>query len=264
SHGIEQIVYSGIGTLRELGTATTFGIGEALYELSRLEELLGMPADARVQPRVMPPVLLVREEIGHLRAVMVEEVLDTRDLVVKSLGPYLPRLRGVVGATILGDGSVAPVLDLPELLRESVTTPVHLTASPASPRSQAEVVRPRFVLAVDDSLSARRALLQLAQDAGFETRGARDGLEAIEIINGRRPDLVLADLEMPRMNGLELTAHLRAQPDTHDLPVIMITSRATEKHRREADKVGVNAYLIKPFMEDELLGCMHQLLRKTP
>ena len=117
------------------------------------------------------------------------------------------------------------------------------------------------MLAVDDSLSARRSLAQFAQDAGFEVRTARDGLEAIEIITGKQPDIVLADLEMPRMNGLELTAHLRANPATRELPVIMITSRSTEKHRREAETMGVNVYLTKPFVEDELLEHIHKLLR---
>jgi chemosensory pili system protein ChpA (sensor histidine kinase/response regulator) len=116
-------------------------------------------------------------------------------------------------------------------------------------------------LGCHDSLSARRSLAQFVQDAGFEVRTARDGLEAIEIINGKRPDLVLADLEMPRMNGLELTAHLRANQATRTLPVIMITSRATAKHRHEAEAVGVDTYLTKPYMEDELLEQIHRLLR---
>jgi CheY-like chemotaxis protein len=97
-------------------------------------------------------------------------------------------------------------------------------------------VRRQSALAVDDSLSARRSLAQFVQDTGLEVRTARDGLEAIEIINRKRPDIVLADLEMPRMNGLELAAHLRANQTTHDLPVIMITSRSTDKHRREAER----------------------------
>ena len=94
-------------------------------------------------------------------------------------------------------------------------------------------------------------------------RTARDGLEAIEIINGNRPDIVLADLEMPRMNGLELAAHLRANQSTRDLPVIMITSRSTDKHRREAEAMGVNVYLTKPFAENELLGHIKKLLRRA-
>ncbi len=258
SRGVEQIVYSGIGQIKLLGAKRLFHLDDALYELTRLEDLLRLPPDSRTHCRVTPPVLLVREDNGNRRAVLVEEVLSTRDLVVKNLGPYLPRLHGIVGAAILGDGGVAPVLDLPELLREPVTPlggVAHPSPTPDAPSS-------RFVLAVDDSLSARRALLQLVQDAGFEARGAKDGLEAVEIIDGRRPDLVLADLEMPRMNGMELTSHLRANPATRDLPVIMITSRATEKHRREAEKAGVNRYLTKPFRDDDLLGHIHHLLEQ--
>ena len=246
--------------LGEFRPGTLLILDDALYELTRLEDLLQLPPDSRTHCRVTPPVLLVREDNGNRRAVLVEEVLSTRDLVVKNLGPYLPRLHGIIGAAILGDGSVAPVLDLPELLREPVTrldgVAQHSPAPAPDPSSS------RFVLAVDDSLSARRALLQLMQDAGFEARGAKDGLEAVEIIHGRRPDLVLADLEMPRMNGMELTSHLRANPVTREVPVIMITSRATEKHRHEAEKVGVNRYLTKPFRDDDLLGHIHHLLQQ--
>lgn len=98
------------------------------------------------------------------------------------------------------------------------------------------------------------------EDAGFEVRTARDGLEAIGIIHDRRPDILLVDLEMPRMNGLELTSHVRASDVTQNLPVIMITSRSTEKHRREAKAMGVNVYLTKPFAEDELLGHINSVL----
>ncbi len=258
--GIEQILYSGVGAIQTLGKVTTYQIGDEVYELTALDTLLDLPPDHRVRSRTAPPVLLVREETGAIRAVLAQEIVDSRELVVKNLGQYLPRINGIVGATILGDGSVAPVLDLPELLRAPAAgravRPIARTAAPVAPASR----RP-FVLAVDDSLSARRSLAQFAQDAGFEVRTARDGLEAIEVINGKRPDLVLADLEMPRMNGLELTAHLRANQATRQLPIIMITSRSTEKHRREAETTGVNVYLTKPFREDELLGHIHRLLQ---
>ncbi|MFO1424637.1 MAG: response regulator [Candidatus Competibacteraceae bacterium] len=260
--GIEQILYSGIGTIQKLGKITTYQMGDEIYELTSLDTMLNLPPDHRAQSRAVPSVLLVREDTGAVRAVLAQEIIDSRDLVVKNLGQYIPRLNGIVGATILGDGSVAPVLDLPELLRAPTAgQPALAAARAAAPTATAP--HRLFVLAVDDSLSARRSLAQFAQDAGFEVRTARDGLEAIEIINGKRPDLVLADLEMPRMNGLELTAHLRANQATHELPVIMITSRSTEKHRREAETTGVNVYLTKPFLEDELLGHIHQLLRRA-
>jgi chemotaxis protein histidine kinase CheA len=259
--GIEQILYPGAGTIQRLGKITTYQVGEAIYELSSLETLLNLPTDQRSQHRAEPPALLVREETGAIRAVLTQEVVDSRDLVVKPLGRYVPKINGVVGATILGDGSVAPVLDLPELLR----TPVLLQAASAAQSTSPTASAPRrqTALAVDDSLSARRSLAQFAQDAGLEVRTARDGLEAVEIINRKRPDIVLADLEMPRMNGLELAAHLRANQATKDLPVIMITSRSTDKHRLEAERAGVNVYVTKPFVEDELLGHIKKLLRPS-
>jgi chemosensory pili system protein ChpA (sensor histidine kinase/response regulator) len=259
--GIEQILYSGAGVIQPLGNATIYQVGNAVYELTALDTLLNLPTDRRTRPRTSMPVLLVREETGALRAVLVQETVDSRELVVKPLGRYVPKINGVVGATILGDGSVAPVLDMPELLR-TLPTAIRpaLTTATVQPIPAAPATHRLFALVVDDSLSARRSLAQLAQDAGLEVRTARDGLEAIELIASKRPDIVLADLEMPRMNGLELAAHLRANQATRDLPIIMITSRSTDKHRREAAAMGVNVYLTKPFAEDELLGHLKKLL----
>jgi chemosensory pili system protein ChpA (sensor histidine kinase/response regulator) len=182
----------------------------------------------------------------------VQEVLAGTDLVVKDLGRYVQRLPGIVGATILGDGAVTPVLDLPELVGGARKALGHAVNALADEAEQ-EARRLPMALVVDDSLSARRALVQVMQDAGYEVREARDGLEAVDIVAGKRPDIVLADMEMPRMNGIELTFHLRARPETADLPVIMITSRSTAKHRQQAETAGVNAYLTKPFLDDELL-----------
>jgi len=164
----------------------------------------------------------------------------------------VPRLPGIVGATILGDGAVTPVLDLPELMA-GARRPIGLAAAEAVADARQEGQRRPVALVVDDSLSARRALVQVMEDAGYDVRAARDGLEAVEIAQGKRPDIVLADMEMPRMNGIELTSHLRARPETADLPVIMITSRSTAKHRQQAEAAGVSVYLTKPFLDDELL-----------
>jgi len=117
-----------------------------------------------------------------------------------------------------------------------------------------------IVLIVDDSLSARRALAQFMQDSGYRVRTARDGIEATQIVEGVRPDLVLADLEMPRMNGIELTAHLRSNVETADVPVIMVTSRSTAKHREQAQAAGVNVYFTKPYSEDALIETVRDLI----
>lgn len=115
-------------------------------------------------------------------------------------------------------------------------------------------------LIVDDSLSARRSLAEFVKDLGYDVRMARDGIEAIEMVEKTKPDILLVDLEMPRMNGLELATHIRSKADTKDIPIIMITSRSTDKHRDMADSAGVNAYLTKPFSEDELLENIQNLL----
>jgi len=237
-------------------------MGQRLYPLKHLDEILQLPPDPRLGPRAPLPVLLVKERSG-ITAITVQEVMAGIDLVVKELGHYVPRLPGIIGATILGDGTVTPVLDLPELMSGVHRSVAQTVAAEVATEAGREARPLPLALVVDDSLSARRALAQVMEDAGYEVRAARDGLEAVERITENRPDIVLADMEMPRMNGIELTAHLRARPETADLPVIMITSRSTTKHRQQAAAAGVNAYLTKPFLDDELLEQVTALRRRT-
>lgn len=116
------------------------------------------------------------------------------------------------------------------------------------------------MLIVDDSLSVRRSLAQFVADLGTNSQTARDGFEAIHAVSQQCPTLLLVDLEMPRMNGLELTAHLRANEATREVPVIMITSRSTEKHRQMAKSAGVNGYLNKPWSDDDLLSAIRDFI----
>jgi len=197
-----------------------------------------------------------------VKVISVESVIANQDLIVKQLGTYIPDIIGIEGATILGDGSVAPVLDLPGLIR----TVANKNINPFIEQqfAEAEEIKDNLVaLVVDDSLSARRSLAEFVKDIGYDVCMARDGIEALEVIESGKPDIILVDLEMPRMNGLEMTSHLRSKSATKDIPVIMITSRSTEKHREMADLAGVNAYLTKPFSEDELLENIQSLLLVT-
>ena len=250
TRGVEQILHPESGEVVHFGDQITFRVVDAVYPCTPLTQLLGLPQDRRSVTRSTHPALLVQTEIG-LQAVLVDAVVDSRDLVVKSMGRYLPKIRGLAGATILGDGSVTPVLDLPELLREPAQEDVE--ASPADAGDPGIDVSMPFALVVDDSLSARRSLAQFIGDSGFQVRTARDGLEAIKVMQSRVPDILLVDLEMPRMNGLELTHHVRANESMRELPIIMITSRSTEKHRSQAEEAGVTRYLTKPFAESELI-----------
>ncbi len=127
---------------------------------------------------------------------------------------------------------------------------------------EVEAAAPRpYVLVVDDSLSARKSLAQFVQDLGFEVRTAGDGLEAVTLVDACKPGLVLVDMEMPRMNGLELTGYIRSREGLRDTPVVMISSRATDKHRKVAMDKGVDHYMLKPFAEDELASYINTVLK---
>ncbi len=248
--GIEQILYPAAGVLRQEGQTMTYQWGNEALEATTLEALLNLPVPGTVEELSARPALLIRDAVGRRQVVVVHAVLDSLALVVKPLGRYVPTIQGVAGATILGNGTVTAVLDLPDLFR--VASRVQTTAGALQETVRlAERALP-VALVVDDSLSARRALADFVQDLGFEVHTAGDGLEAIASMERHMPDILLVDLEMPRMNGLELAEHVRVRHTADALPIIMVTSRSTEKHRRTAARSGVNVYLVKPFPEDTL------------
>ena len=259
NRGIEQILCPGDGELIRDNDSYEYHLNDEIYTAYDIETLIHQPRDHKNEDSEERTVFILKDETGNKYAITVDHVIANQDLIVKQLGAYIPDIMGIEGATILGDGSIAPVLDLPGLIRtisKNVINPL-LDQSLAQPENQPESLT---ALIVDDSLSARRVLAEFVKDLGYEIREARDGIEAIEVIENEKPDIILVDLEMPRMNGLELSSHVRSTPDTKDIPIIMITSRSTEKHREMADAAGVNVYLTKPFSEDELLENIENLL----
>jgi len=199
--------------------------------------------------------LLAMESDGVRRVVLVERVEDVRSVVVKPISAWLPPIPAVRGITQLGDGGLAPVLDLDQLLQSIVARDLNLGVL-ALPQA-APATR---VVVADDSLSVRRALEQLMQDAGFEVATARDGFEALAAIQAKPTHALLVDLEMPRMNGLEVTRSLRNHDETRALPVVMITSRATDRHQAMATEAGVTRMLGKPFSDDSLVALVRDLV----
>jgi chemotaxis protein histidine kinase CheA/ActR/RegA family two-component response regulator len=193
--------------------------------------------------------VLVDIDAGTI-AVLVDAVLDANELVTRPGGKYLKRIPGVAGIGLTGDGSVIPLLDVAELARSPRERSMR---SAAQARAAAQVMRRSRILVVDDSMSVRRAIATLLEDQGYEVQLARDGIEAVRALEKSRPDALLTDLEMPNMNGLELSQHLRSRAELAALPIIMITSRSMDKHRRQALSAGVNVYLTKPYTDFELL-----------
>jgi len=260
NRGIEEIIYPGLGRLKNVDLELTFKLDNQVFNTILIERLLNLDEDRRDVDRSNRPVILVKDDAGITSAVLVQEVIDSRDVVVKSMGPYIPKIEGIIGATVLGDGSIATVVDLPELKQSFEISSNKDVQNIIYTDPQLKVKLP-YILVVDDSLSARKSLAQFVEDLGIEVRTARDGMEAISLIDKRKPDLVLVDMEMPRMNGLELTTHIRANTITHDMPIIMITSRSTDKHRKVALDKGVSHYMVKPFSENELASHINMSLK---
>ena len=224
----------------------------AIHDLGRL--LGGAPAKA--QSSLQMPLLLSRS--GDVRAaICVDEVLGSREIVVKPVGPQVSSIPGIFGATIMGDGGVMVILDVVPLVRR-VAAQVLIEDRVVEPEQ--EVRRVPLVMVVDDSITMRKVTGRVLERNNMEVLAAKDGLDAIEKMVDRVPDLMLLDIEMPRMDGYELATHMRNDPRLRDVPIVMITSRTGEKHRQRAFEIGVNRYLGKPYQEAELMRNVFELL----
>lgn len=261
SLGIQQILFSDSGLVEKIGERWIFRFGDRERPLYRLADLIGMEGEAQLDELDPPkPIILIERGEEHI-AVLVDAVVDSRESVVKSLKTHFPAIHGASGASILADGGLAIVLDMAEIQPGTANQAQKLVRRIPTQKARQQSL-PR-VLVVDDSLSARRSVSRFMQDLGYQVDSALDGIEAVERIEEAVPDIVLADLEMPRMNGLELTAHIRSRPELQHLPVVMITSRSTEKHRQQAQKAGVSTYLTKPYQEQELADLVQDYLRSA-
>ncbi|KAF1709313.1 hybrid sensor histidine kinase/response regulator [Pseudoxanthomonas kalamensis DSM 18571] len=224
------------------------------YALHDLGALVGqVPAKAEGQPQI--PLLLVRA--GDLRAaVAVDQVLGNREIVVKPVGPQIASIPGIYGATITGDGQVVVILDAAPLVRRYISNP----SLPEDTTPAPEQRRVPLVMVVDDSLTMRKVTGRVLERHNLEVVAARDGVEALEKLEEHIPDLMLLDIEMPRMDGYELATAMRADPRYRDVPIVMITSRSGEKHRQRAFEIGVQRYMGKPYQELDLMRNVYDLL----
>jgi chemosensory pili system protein ChpA (sensor histidine kinase/response regulator) len=187
--------------------------------------------------------------------------MGSREIVVKPVGPQLSSLRGISGATIMGDGGVVLILDLAVLVRlaavQSDEDVIALTPEPVQ-----EVQTKHVVMVVDDSITVRKVTSRLLERNGFEVIQAKDGVDALAQLQETIPDVMLLDVEMPRMDGFELATNMRNDNRTMDVPIIMITSRTGQKHRDRAKDLGVNIYMGKPYNDTTLLENIGSLIDK--
>lgn len=254
---IEQAVPRGIGTFERVGDKLVYHHGKRVLNGWLLADLAGLATESDKSLDDYDAVIVRLDNRIHVLG--VDRLLDSRELLIKNPGRYARHIRGVAGLSILGDGSVAVNLDMGQLLaREGTHRQVQRSQAAAIQAPGAKELP--GVLIVDDALSVRTSLMQLVQDAGFRVQAARDGIDAIDTLGSFNADIVLTDLEMPNMNGIELTSHIRGRDDLKSVPVIMITSRSQEKHRRLAEQAGVSRYITKPYNEGDLLQTIRQAL----
>ncbi len=297
-YAIPIVVVESIGRLDTFKRTTVAGqpaiiVRNDLYPLNVLSQYLALPAS---QVDDKSHVLLVNAG-GNRVALIIDEVKGKLDIVMKNLGPHLRHVHGIAGGTVLGNGQVVLILELTELLanrnrvvanfggasqdtgammspqaRQVPQTPPLATRSriggspvpqtgalPKQPAA-AKPERNKHILVVDDSPSVRRVVGNMLKQHSWEVQMARDGIEALEMIGRETPAAVLLDVEMPRMDGYELIATVRAQEQYRTLPLIMLTSRAAAKHQQRAMQLGASAYMVKPYQDDELLNTLNSLV----
>jgi chemotaxis protein histidine kinase CheA/ActR/RegA family two-component response regulator len=290
---IPTVMVEAIGRLDNFKRTSVAGqpalaVRNEVYLLNTLSQYLSLPSgplDEKSQ------VLLINAG-GHHVALMVEEIKSKQDIVTKNLGPHLRHVYGILGGTVLGNGRVVLILELTELLsqRQKMGDIVHVATIPqlpeaigtppvslrqtidvsppakqttpgrAAPAAVSQPKRGKHVLVVDDSPSVRRVVGNMLKQRGWEVQMARDGVEALEMISYETPAAVLLDIEMPRMDGYELIATVRAQEQYRMLPLVVLTSRAASKHQQRAMQLGASAYVVKPYQDEELLNTLSKLV----
>ncbi|GAB6196113.1 Hpt domain-containing protein [Lysobacter xanthus] len=256
--GVGRISRDDLAKSLESEDGGTFRYGGEDYAVHDLGRLMGQ-APAKAEGLLQVPLLLIRA--GELRAaVTVDQVIGNREIVVKPVGPQVASVPGIFGATIMGDGRVVVILDVAPLVRRQAALPRDVYQPPA-PVVEKRVVP--LVMVVDDSVTMRKVTGRVLERHGYEVVTAKDGIDALERMAERVPDLMLLDIEMPRMDGYELAGAMRSDSRMRDVPIIMITSRTGEKHRQRAFELGVQRYLGKPYQEPELMRNVNELLDRV-
>ncbi|HKI74911.1 MAG TPA: response regulator, partial [Pseudomonadales bacterium] len=229
------------------------------YRLVYMGKLLSSDVEPNLEGQVVPlPVILARSG-NNAVAFQVDRVIGSREVVVKSLGPQFNEVAGVSGATVMGDGSVVVILDVMALIRGADVR----AAEPAPAEEPKQESKVRTVMIVDDSVTVRKVTSRLMERQGWEVLTAKDGMDAMAQLAERYPDVMLLDIEMPRMDGFEVLRAVRRDERLKALPIIMITSRTGEKHKQQALELGVNRYLGKPFQEANLLSTIDEVIAET-
>ncbi|MFV2060474.1 MAG: Hpt domain-containing protein [Gammaproteobacteria bacterium] len=255
--GIERIPANDVVKLFDDKNASYHWVGEE-YKLIHLASEMGLAKAEVTTDDKMMPLLLVRS--GEYRAaIVVDHLIGSREIVVKNIGPELSVLRGISGATIMGDGSVVLILDLSVLIQLTMSVDYTAEVIDLTDDDSEKVLN---VMVVDDSITVRKVTTRFLERNEMNVTTAKDGVDALAQLLDFIPDVMLLDVEMPRMDGFELANTMRNDDKLKGIPIIMITSRTGDKHRDRAMELGVNAYIGKPYQEIELLEKIQEFTKK--
>ncbi|MFZ6732825.1 Hpt domain-containing protein [Undibacterium sp. Ji42W] len=283
---VPSVLVEQVQQLKSNALANAYNEGAVMWQGQRvtlyyLSSMLGQD-DATPMTQQYSPLLIMKSG-GERVAIHVDDVLGNREVVVKNIGPQLARMTGIAGATVLGSGEIVLILNPVPLAQRmeheharlqqlgAEATPemgavANLHAATAVAETKAQPVQglrtQHTVMVVDDSLTVRRVTQRLLTREGYQVILAKDGIDALEQLQSVTPDVMLVDIEMPRMDGFDLTRNVRSDSRTSHIPIIMITSRTADKHRNYAKELGVNEYFGKPYREDDLLGAIMGFLGK--
>ncbi len=257
-NAITQILRLEESDFEQVGQESIIRLEGQVYPIVRLGEVLHLKqaADDAVERF---PVLFLNAGDQQV-ALIVDFIVQGREVVIKSLGDHLRYVHTLMGATLMGDGSVVLILNPADLVKQPTQPQIKIPTPLLSPLLSPH--KTWTIMVVDDSVSVRRIVSNMIKNAGWTPIKAKDGLEALEIIqrSAQPPDLILLDIEMPRMDGYELTAILQGQDLYQNIPIVMLTSRAGEKHRRKALELGVAEYMVKPYQDEALLTIIRKLV----
>jgi chemosensory pili system protein ChpA (sensor histidine kinase/response regulator) len=261
-HLVEETTRFSYKEIQRAAGEEMVGLRGTLLHLVKLNELFGMGKFPKKDETFRHPTLILGTAEKKL-ALMVEEITGREEIVVKSLGDYLKGVKLFSGATISGEGNVRLIINIASLFGDeaAISTRASVVASQeASTFVPAVVKRKPRILVVDDSISIRKYVQRFLDRTGYEVEVAPDGMEALNIMGRLKFDAVITDLEMPVMHGYDLMAEMKKNPGLMNIPIIVLTSRAGDKHRQKAIDMGAQDYLVKPFEEQEMLGALKKLL----
>lgn len=253
---IERAARIGADDLRTVGGRETIVLDGAAVALVRLADVLELPGGKREPPTAGMPVIVLGAGNGRV-AFAIDAVLDEQEILLKPLRKPLSRVRNVAAATVLASGQVAPILNVSDLLRSARCASI--VARPDRP--EAPAVAATSILVAEDSITSRMLLKSMLESAGYRVKVAVDGMEALTLLRTERFDLLVSDVEMPRLNGFELTARIRADRRLAELPVVLVTALETREDRERGIDAGADAYLAKSgFEQDMLLETVRRLI----